>query len=313
MIFCHGWPELSITWSKQLEALGAMGIRAIAADMRGYGRSTVHPNKDDYRIEDIVLDMIELLDHLGADQAVWVGHDLGGPIMWAIAQHYPERCRGSIGICVPYLPSALTLENLVSTVDRSLYPEEQFPNGQWDYIAFYQEHFDLATKAFDADPLSTVHALFRTGGPSGVGMPSLTASTMERGGWFGPNGAPPPRFPLDTRVLSEDEAQAYADALTRNGFTAPDSWYMNLEANAAFAEKAKGSWMIQTPVLFVHASYDPVCATSNPALVKPMRDHCPHLKEATIDAGHWVAQEKPGELSAAISSWLKTNFPSVYA
>ncbi|MEM7741727.1 MAG: alpha/beta hydrolase [Pseudomonadota bacterium] len=187
VIFCHGWPELSITWRQQLEALGATGVRAIAPDMRGYGRSTVHPNKEDYRIEDIVNDMVELLDHLGAEKAVWVGHDLGAPVMWSIAQQFPERCHGMIGICVPYLPNALTLGSLVATVDRELYPVEQFPNGQWDYIAFYQDHFDLATKAFDADPKNTVHALFRAGEPSMMTMPSLTATTSARGGWFGPN------------------------------------------------------------------------------------------------------------------------------
>lgn len=312
VIFCHGWPELSITWSKQLLALGAQGIRAVAPDMRGYGRSTVHPNKDDYSIEELVRDMIALLDHLGAEKAVWVGHDLGAPVMWSIAQHHPERCHGMVGVCVPYLPAGLTLENLVSTVDRTLHPEDQFPNGQWDYIAFYQESFDLATKAFDADPQSTVHALFRAGEPSVTTMPSFTASTRARGGWFGPNGAPPPRFPLDTRVLSEDEAQIYADSLARNGFTGPDSWYMNLAANAAYAEKAKASWMLQMPVLFVHATYDPICATANPALVAPMRESCADLSEETIEAGHWVAQEKPEALHTAISAWLEAKLPATY-
>ncbi|MEO1656971.1 MAG: alpha/beta hydrolase [Pseudomonadota bacterium] len=312
VIFCHGWPELSITWSKQLQALGASGVRAIAPDMRGYGRSTVHPNKEDYRIEEIARDMIELLDHLGADKAVWVGHDLGAPVMWSIAQHFPERCHGMVGVCVPYLPAGLTLENLVSTVDRELYPEDQFPNGQWDYIAFYQSHFNDATKAFDADTQSTVHALFRAGEAPVMTMPSFTASTMARGGLFGPNGAGAPRFPLDTRVLSEEEAQAYADALGRNGFTAPDSWYVNLAANAAYAEQAKAWWMLQMPVLFVHATYDPICATANPALVAPMREHCADLTEETIEAGHWVAQETPDELNAAVMTWLKGKLPAVF-
>ena len=310
VIFCHGWPELSITWRNQLTAMGGLGLRAVAPDMRGYGKSTVHPNKEDYSVEEISRDMIELLDHLGTEKAVWVGHDLGAPVVWSIAQHYPERCRGVAGVCVPYLPAGLTLDELVNVSDRSIYPSDQFPNAQWDYIAFYQEDFDLATKAFDADPLSAIHILFRSGDPAGEGLPALTATTRARGGWFGPKGAPAPKIPRDGRVLSKEEAQAYADALTRNGFAGPDSWYMNGATNAAYAETARDAWRLDMPVLFVHAAYDYVCATIDSKLADPMRAHCADLTETTVNSGHWMAQEKPAQLNAAIVKWLAAKFPS---
>ena len=77
VIFVHGWPELSISWRHQLPALAALGFRALAPDMRGYGRSSVYPHHHDYAQDKIVGDMIGLLDALGADKAVWVGHDWG--------------------------------------------------------------------------------------------------------------------------------------------------------------------------------------------------------------------------------------------
>ena len=40
--FVHGWPELSISWRHQLPCLAALGFRAVAPDMRGYGRSSVY-------------------------------------------------------------------------------------------------------------------------------------------------------------------------------------------------------------------------------------------------------------------------------
>src|SRR5271154_7429690 len=46
IIFVHGWPELSISWRHQLPAFAALGFRAIAPDMRGYGRSTIHPRHE---------------------------------------------------------------------------------------------------------------------------------------------------------------------------------------------------------------------------------------------------------------------------
>jgi pimeloyl-ACP methyl ester carboxylesterase len=65
VIFAHGWPELSISWRHQLPALAALGLRAIAPDMRGYGRSSVYDRHGDYAQEHIVHDMLELLDSLG--------------------------------------------------------------------------------------------------------------------------------------------------------------------------------------------------------------------------------------------------------
>ena len=77
VVFVHGWPELSISWRHQLPVMGALGFRAIAPDMRGYGGSSVYPNHEDYSQQHIVSDMIGLLDSLKIEAAVWVGHDWG--------------------------------------------------------------------------------------------------------------------------------------------------------------------------------------------------------------------------------------------
>ena len=62
IVFVHGWPELSISWRHQLSCFGALGFRAIAPDMRGYGRSGVYREHADYALEHGVADMTELLD-----------------------------------------------------------------------------------------------------------------------------------------------------------------------------------------------------------------------------------------------------------
>ena len=81
VIFVHGWPELSISWRHQLAVFAGLGFRAIAPDMRGYGRSSLYPRHEDYCLEEIVADMIELLDALGVEKAVWVGHDWGASVV----------------------------------------------------------------------------------------------------------------------------------------------------------------------------------------------------------------------------------------
>jgi len=171
IIFVHGWPELSISWRHQLHCFASLGFRVIAPDMRGYGRSTVHPNTSDYSVQAAVTDMIELLDALGSRSALWVGHDWGAPVVWGLAQHHPARVEGAANLCVPYLPEGFAPVNVIPLVDRSLYPANEYPAGQWDYQLFYAESFDRASATFDANPRNLIKALFRKGDPAGRGKP----------------------------------------------------------------------------------------------------------------------------------------------
>lgn len=310
VIFVHGWPELSISWRGQLPVFAGLGFRAIAPDMRGYGRSSTYGTHADYRLEEIVADMVELLDHLGVEKAVWVGHDWGAPVVWAMAQHHPERCLGIANLCVPYLPEGLAPEKAAALVNRDIYPEDQFPVGQWDYFLYYRENFEAARAAFEADTTKTVRILFRSGSPAVMDQPARTASVRATNGWFGGGGAP--EVPRDENVISAADEAAYAAALARNGFFGPDSWYMNTDANAQFAQRVKDQWRLTMPVHFIHARYDTVCETVVSRLADPMRDLCTDLSESIVDSGHWMAQEKPREVNSALAGWLARKLPGVW-
>jgi pimeloyl-ACP methyl ester carboxylesterase len=312
IIFLHGWPELSISWREQLPVFAGLGFRAVAPDMRGYGRSSVYPRHEDYALEAIVADTIELIDGLGAEKAIWVGHDWGSPVVWSIAQHHPERCHGVANLCVPYQPEGFAVETTLPLADRNVYPADRFPAAQWDYQLFYRENFATARAGFESNVGATVRALFRSGNPSGKGKPAPTAFTRANGGWFR-QGNTAPDVPRDTAVMSEEDERRYVAALERNGFFGPDSWYMNAKANLAYAERAKEGWRLTMPVLFLHAAHDYVCETIDSRLAEPMRASCENLTEATILSGHWMAQEKPIEVNAALAKWLGQQFPAVWA
>jgi pimeloyl-ACP methyl ester carboxylesterase len=102
MIFLHGWPEIGLVWRAQIEAFASEGWRCIAPDMRGYGCSSISSASKAYALEEIVEDMIELHNHLGASPAIWIGHDLGSPVAGALTAHHPTRCRGVVFLSVPY-------------------------------------------------------------------------------------------------------------------------------------------------------------------------------------------------------------------
>lgn len=311
IIFVHGWPELSLSWRHQLRAMGSLGFHAIAPDMRGYGRSSVYAEHCNYAQREVVADMIELLDSLDQEKAIWVGHDWGSPTVWNIASHHPDRCYAVANLCVPYYTLERGLDAFLPLVDRETYPIEQFPAGQWEYMRFYEENFDEACAAFDANPLNTVKALFRKGKPGGSKVPSHTSMVRKNGGWFGELGEAPD-VPRDGDVVSEEDLSIYAAALSRNSFFGPDSYYMNHEANAEYAGEARNDGYINLPSLFLLGEYDYTCECVDSRLAEPMQTYCRNLTMKSIKSGHWMAQEKPKEVNATLIKWLVTAVPNIW-
>ena len=310
IIFLHGWPELSISWRHQLACLAMLGFRAIAPDMRGYGRSSTYSRLEDYAIEHAVVDMLELLGSLGHERAVWVGHDWGAEVVWRIASHHPERCVGVASLCVPYLRQGFAPANLIPLADRTTYPETEYPVAQWDYMLFYEEHFDDARRGLEANVSNTVKAFFRKGNPDGKGKPTRMATVRQRGGIFGPGGAPD--LPRDEDVLPVEEWRKYTAALEYTGFFGANAWYMNHRRNMEYARLAQNGGIIDLPVLFLHGEYDYTCETMQSRLAEPMRVDCSDLTEEVVQSGHWMAQEKPIDVNAALVRWLATRFPELW-
>lgn len=303
VFFIHGWPEQSQSWRHQLPVFGGLGFRAIAPDMRGYGKSSVYSNHNDYAQEHVVGDLLRLHTALGDQPAIWVGHDWGSPSVWNIASHHPERCTAIASLCVPYYSLERGLDECLNHVDRSIYPADNFPAGQWEYMRFYEENFALAQSDFEASSYHSVKALFRKGDPDGFGKPSATAMTRINGGWFGSTRAAPD-VPMDIDVVTEEDLQIYAEALDRNGWFGPGSYYMNHAANAEYAGRALNNGHLDMPVLFIAARYDYTCETISSTLAAPMRDFCSDLTEMVLPTGHWMAQEQPAAVNRTVLSWL---------
>jgi len=169
-------------------------------------------------------------------------------------------------------------------------------------MLFYRESFDTARQWFDDNVRNVVKVLFRKGDPAAVGTPSITSSLRQSGGLFG--GGPCPDLPRDADVITEQDYEAYTAALTRNGFFGPDSWYMNHEANGAYAQTSRNKGKLSMPVLFLHAAYDTTCETVHSHLADPMRRDCSDLTEVIVHSGHWMAQEQPVAVNAALAKWL---------
>ena len=68
VLLCHGFPESWYSWRHQLKALAEAGFRAVAPDMRGYGRTDAPAEIEKYTLLHLVGDMVGVLDALGAEK-----------------------------------------------------------------------------------------------------------------------------------------------------------------------------------------------------------------------------------------------------
>jgi non-heme chloroperoxidase len=76
VVFSHGWPLSADAWEDQMLFLGAQGYRCIAHDRRGHGRSSQPWNGND--MDTYADDLAALVETLGLEKAVHVGHSTGG-------------------------------------------------------------------------------------------------------------------------------------------------------------------------------------------------------------------------------------------
>ena len=91
VVLAHGFPELAYSWRHQIPALADAGYRVLAPDQRGYGGSSKPEAVDAYNVVELSADIVGLLDDIGAERAVLVGHDFGGVVAWTAPLLHPDR------------------------------------------------------------------------------------------------------------------------------------------------------------------------------------------------------------------------------
>src|SRR5579871_4354845 len=80
VLLLHGFPESWYSWRHQIPVLAAAGYRAVAIDVRGYGRSSAPLDIEAYGMVHHIDDNRGVVEALGERTAIVVGHDWGAPI-----------------------------------------------------------------------------------------------------------------------------------------------------------------------------------------------------------------------------------------
>ena len=107
--------------------------------------------------------------------------------------------------------------------------------------------------------------------------------------------------------LSDAELDHYATEFERTGFTGGINWYRNFDRNWELTPQLEGA-KVQVPSMFIGGRADPVLIMSPPSVSEGWLTD--HRGDVVIDdAGHWVQQEKPDEVNAALIDFAKQIYP----
>ena len=100
----HGCPESWFSWRRQIPVIAEAGYKVVAIDVRGYGGSDKPHAIEEYTLKKIGADIVGVIDFFEEDQAILIGHDWGGPIVWYTSLLNENRISAVAGLSVPYFP-----------------------------------------------------------------------------------------------------------------------------------------------------------------------------------------------------------------
>ncbi len=288
VVLAHGFPELAYSWRHQIPALAEAGFHVLAPDQRGYGRSDRPAAVEAYDIIALTDDLLGLLDDVGAERAVFVGHDWGSMVVGQMALLHPHRVAGVVALSVPLLPRGPMPPVQVM---RQIFADTFF------YIVYFQEP-GVADADLGADPGQTMRRMLG-GLVTGEGGASLSGLAAPDGTGFVDRLPPVDHLPA---WLSEEELAHYVAEFTRTGFTGGINWYRNFDRSWERTPQLAGA-KVTMPSAFITGSADPVNLMT-PAAV--MDGHVLDHRGTTVvhGAGHWVQQEAPAVVNASLLAFL---------
>ena len=293
VVLLHGWPESWYSWRHQLPALAKAGFRAVAPDMRGYGKTDAPTAVEDYAIQTLTADVTGLLDALGEKTAVLVGHDWGSAVAWYCLLLHPDRFRGLVAMSVPYRGRAP--ESPIESLKRA-YGQNFF------YMLYFQEP-GVAEKEFDADPRGLLSRLYASPDTPRE-APTVTDPRRAAGGMIPRIGAPKSPSSWFTQV----DLDYYVGEFQQAGFRGGINYYRNIHRNWETTPQLANARNAQ-PVLFLAGEKDLVIrgATAE-QLQAAMQPFARDLRGVTLypGVGHWVQQEQPGAVNEAVLAYLRS-------
>ncbi len=338
LLLLHGFPELAYSWRKVMPDLAAAGYHVIAPDQRGYGRTTGWDADYDgalnsFRLLNLVRDALGLVSAFGyrSVDAV-IGHDAGSSIAAWCALVRPDVFRSVVLMSAPFAgppplpfdtsdaPPRPKREDLVHRELAALpRPRKHYqwyystreanadmhgaPQGVHDFLRAYYHHKSADWKANIPYPLKSWSAAELAKLPTyyvmdlAKTMPETVAGEM-----------PSPAAIAANSWLPDSELSFYSAEYIRTGFQGGLQWYRCGTSGAFTAELETWSGRsIDVPSCFISGRQD-WGTYQRPGVFEIMQSAaCSRMLAAYLigDAGHWVQQEQPGQVSRLLTTFLR--------
>jgi pimeloyl-ACP methyl ester carboxylesterase len=226
-----------------------------------------------------------LLDALGIEKAVFVGHDWGGSVIWQMGLRYPERVERLVGLNTPFGGNGRgkvteALRDYHGLTDKTFYMRYFLQPG----VAEAELEADVETtfrKVFLPYTRAEDFTTFMTVGGDGSGVIAKITNT-------------------DT-FLNDEELAEYVRVFSRTGFRGGLNWYRGTDLNALETDGPEGPGLAIKSMM-VTAGKDtilkPEMAAAMPMLIPGIR------MEHIEDCAHWTQQERPAEVNALLLDFL---------
>ncbi len=293
VLFVHGFPESWYSWRNQLPAMAAAGYRAAAIDVRGYGSSEAPEAVDAYRIIDLVGDCVGVIEALGEERAVIVGHDWGSPIAATAALLRPDVVAAVALLSVAYTPPN---EARPTDVFRMMGGDNTF------YIEYFQAP-GVAEAEIASDPTRWLEGFsYSASGDAPPPGPDAPPGFVVTAG-----GRLDDRFQYPDRPLAwqdADDRAFYVGEFFRAGFSGGLNRYRCVDRDWVDLRAWRGA-AIRQPSLYIGGEKDGPTIWGAGSIAR-YDETLPGLHASVVlpGVGHWIQQEAPAATNAALLDFL---------
>lgn len=317
VILVHGFPESWYSWRHQIPALAKAGYKVVAIDQRGFGRSSKFRANHAYRIDRVVEDIVALIDAYGEEKAVVVGHDWGAPVAWTFAWLQPERCRGVVGMSVPFAGRALI--GLPGCPFGEKRPRDYHIELAGPGRTFYQDYFseqdgiiDEIEKDLRRWYLGLTYTVSGEAVAAAIASGNVPADPIEQLR-YGPlcmaQGAKledafvyPEKMP---EWFTEADLDFFVGEFERAGFAGGLGFYHNVDAGWEVLGPI-AHMPLTPPSMFIGGEYDVATIWGAEAIARAKEKMTDYRGSHIVArSGHWIQQEYPEQTNRLLLDFLR--------
>ncbi|CAE6510651.1 unnamed protein product [Rhizoctonia solani] len=288
LLLVHGFPDCWYGWRHQIKAWAMQGWRVVVPDKLGYGGTDQPKDIRGYTTKSLCADLVALLDLIGVDKIIFIGHDWGAFCLWRFCLWYPSRVRAVIALSVPFYPPApeyVPMDEMIRQVPAFGYQK---------YLADPKSAAEI-----DQNIPVFIDVIYRSP-RTGRDVPFVREGQLEAL----IKGQTP--APTKTDILSDEERAVYIDTFQKCGMYGPTMYYKTAKLRVEEEKEGKlpSSLPPTLPALFFWPRADPTC---QPLHVKRMRKFVPSIEVVELAGkGHWLMVEAREQVTSKVIEWVET-------